>query len=210
MRGGELRSAVVRTAREMSARALGRGTSGNVSMRAPEGMVVTPSALPYDAMETDDAVLMALNGEVLEGSRKPTTEWRLHAAVYRARPEVGGIVHTHATFCAALSTLRRDVPAFHYMVAAAGGDSIRCASYATFGSTELAESALVALRDRRACLLANHGMVALGPSPGKALELAEEVEGVAELYWRVLQVGEPALLTEEEMAEALERFTTYR
>ncbi|MEJ2216928.1 MAG: class II aldolase/adducin family protein [Gemmatimonadota bacterium] len=206
----QLRESVVRAAKEMSARGLSRGTSGNVSTRAGVGMLVTPSAVPYAAMEPRDAVLMDLEGRTLEGDRKPTTEWPMHAAVYRSRPEVDAVVHAHAPFCTTLATLRRGIPPFHYMVAVAGGDSIRCAPYATFGTPELAAVTVDALQDRRACLLANHGMVALGASPEAALELAAEVETLAELYWRALQVAEPARLGAEEMAEALERFRSYR
>ncbi len=206
----ELREAVLHAARDMSESGLSAGTSGNVSARVSGGMLVTPSARPYDEMEPDDIVLMNLEGGALEGVGKPTTEWPMHAAIYRARPEVGAIVHTHATFCATLAVLRRDIPPFHYMVALAGGDSIRCAPYAAFGTRSLADHAVAALEERMACLLANHGMIALGPSPASALELASEVEGLAELYWRALQVGEPALLTPDEMAEALERFADYR
>jgi len=201
--------AVVGAAREMSARGLTRGTSGNVSARVDAGMWVTPSAVPYPAMAPSDAVLLDLDGRPLEGRRKPTTEWPMHAAIYRARPEAGGVVHTHAPFCTTLATLRREIPPFHYMVAVAGGESIRCAPYATFGTAELADSAVEALLGRSACLLANHGMVALGASPKAALDLATEVETLAELYWRALQVGEPTLLTAEEMAQALERFRDY-
>lgn len=194
----------------MSALGLSRGTSGNVSARAGDGMVVTPSALRYEVMELRDVVYADLDGRTLEGDRKPTTEWPMHAAIYQARPDIDAVVHTHATFCTTLATLRRGIPAFHYMVAMAGGDSIRCAPYATFGTPELAHAAVQALQDRRACLLANHGMVALGPSPEAALDLAVEVETLAEIYWRAIQVEEPARLTAEEMAEAMERFRTYR
>jgi len=201
-----LRDAVVRAAREMSARGLSRGTSGNVSARIGEGMLVTPSALAYEEMEASDIVLVDLDGRVVAGERRPTTEWPLHGAIYRTRPDAGAIVHAHAVFCTALSTLRRDIPPFHYMVALAGGDSIRCARYAGFGTPELAAHAVTALEGRSACLLANHGMVALGSSAAAALELAREVETLAELYWRALQVGDPALLTREEMEDALARF----
>lgn len=206
----DIREAVVRAARAMSRTGLSGGTSGNVSARTEGGMVVTPSAMPYETMEVDDLVVMGLDGTILEGRAKPTTEWPLHAAVYDARPDACAVVHAHATFCTTLSTLRRDIPPFHYMVALAGGDSVRCARYATFGSPELAVHAVDALVGRRACLLANHGMVALGTSPEEALELAVEVETLAELYWRALQVGEPVLLTAQEMAEALDRFREYR
>lgn len=205
------RSSVLHAARAMSARALSRGTSGNVSARVEgDRMVVTPSALPYAAMLERDLVVVSLDGRVVEGARRPTSEWPLHAAVYRAQPDVQAIVHAHSTFCTTLATLRREIPAFHYMVAVAGGDSIRCAKYAPFGSPELAAYATAGLEGRRACLLANHGMVAVGASPDEALDLAAEVEHLAELYWRALQVGQPVLLTPEEMAEALERFASYR
>ena len=204
------RSAVARAARALSERGLSPGTSGNVSARVAEGMVVTPSALPYAGMAEGDLVTLSLDGRVLEGERKPATEWPLHAAVYRARADVEAIVHAHATFCTTLATLRREIPPFHYMVAVAGGDSIRCAPYAPFGSPELAAHAVAALEGRRACLLANHGMVALGATPEEALDLAAEVEVLAELYWRALQVEEPVLLTAEEMADVLERFAAYR
>jgi L-fuculose-phosphate aldolase len=194
----------------MSALGLSRGTSGNVSARVSEGMIVTPSAVPYAEMQEADIVLMDLEGQVLKGDRQPSTEWPMHAAVYRARLETGAVVHTHATFCTTLATLRREIPPFHYMVAVAGGASIRCAPYAPFGSRELAMGAVAALNGRRACLLANHGMVALGASLREAIDLAGEVETLAELYWRALQVGEPVLLRPEEMAEALDRFSGYR
>lgn len=211
----EARRAVLAAARTMSARGLSAGTSGNVSARVPGGMVVTPSAVPYSEMAEADLVVLSLGatvpaGTVLEGTRKPTTEWPMHAAIFRGRPEVGAVVHTHATFCTTLATLRREIPPFHYMVALAGGHSIRCAPYAPFGSEELAGHALAALEGRTACLLANHGMLALGATPGEALELAAEVEGLAELYWRALQVSDPVLLSAEEMAEALRRFGAYR
>ncbi len=210
MTGTELRAAVVRAARRMSASGLSRGVSGNVSARDADAMLVTPSAFPYDEMGNTDVVRMALDGRVLEGERKPTTEWPMHAAIYRARPDATAIVHAHATFCTTLATLRRDIPPFHYMIALAGGDSIRCSGYATFGTAALGELAVVALRDRQACLLANHGMIAIAASPDAALELAREVETLAELYWRALQAGEPALLSESDMADALTAFGDYR
>lgn len=200
----------MRAARAMSERGLSAGTSGNVSARVANGMIVTPSALPYAELAEGELVALSLDGRVLGGEGRPTTEWPLHAAVYRARADVNAIVHAHATFCTTLATLRRGIPPFHYMVAVAGGDSIRCAPYAPFGSPELAAHAVAALEGRRACLLANHGMVALGATPEGALDLAAEIETLAELYWRALQVEEPVLLTAAEMAEALERFAAYR
>lgn len=204
-----LREELIRVAREMSRRGLNRGTSGNVSVRVPEGLLITPSALAYDAMSAEDVVLLTPDGRVLEGERTPSTEWRLHAGVLAGRPEVDSVVHAHSTFCTALSCLRRDIPAFHYMVAVAGGDSIPCSRYATFGTAALAAAAHEALTDRMACLLANHGMLALGSSPATALALAEEVETLAGLYWRALQAGEPVLLSEQEMADVRSAFQEY-
>lgn len=204
-----LREEVVRVARGMNERGLNQGLSGNVSARVPEGMLITPSAVPYATLEPDGIVLMTLDGERLGGGR-PSTEWRMHAGLLLDRPGVGAVLHAHAPFCTALACLRREIPAFHYMVAVAGGDSIRCAPYATFGTPELAEGALAALDGRTACLLANHGMLALGSSPAAALELAVEVEALAAAYWRALQVGEPPVLSAAQMAEVHERFRAYR
>jgi L-fuculose-phosphate aldolase len=206
-----LRYALLDAARAMHQRGLSQGTSGNLSARAPEGMLITPSAVPYDDLTPEDMVLMDLDGQVLEGGdRKPSSEWRMHAALLAARPDAGAVLHAHPMFCTTLACLRRDIPPFHYMIAVAGGDSIRCAPYATFGTPELAGHAVTALEDRRACLLANHGMVALGETPAAALALAAEVETLAAQYWRALQVGEPVLLSAEEMAEVRERFGSYR
>lgn len=210
MSARDARVAVLRAAREMSRRGLSAGTSGNVSARAHGGMVVTPSAMPYEEMREDHLVAVDLDGRLLRGERRPTTEWPLHAAVYRARADVDAVVHAHATFCTTLATLRRDVPAFHYMIAVAGGDSIRCAPYAPFGSSELAGNAVTALEGRQACLLANHGVVTVGASPDEALSLLGEVEHLMELYWRALQVGEPSVLDASEMREAMARFARYR
>jgi L-fuculose-phosphate aldolase len=206
-----LRAELVETARAMNQRGLNQGTSGNLSARVPDGMLITPSAVPYDVMTPADIVRIDLQGRVLEpGPRPPSTEWRLHAAILAARPDVDAILHAHAMFATTLACLRRPIPAFHYMVAVAGGDSIPCAPYAVFGSPELAEHAVRALADRDACLLANHGMVAVGSSPRAALDLAIEVETLAAQYWRALQVGEPVLLSDAEMVEVVEGFGRYR
>lgn len=206
MKHAALREELIQVAREMNRRSLNHGTSGNVSARVPDGLLITPSALAYDAMSPEDVVLLTSDGRVLEGERSPSTEWRLHAGVLAGRPDVEAVVHAHATFCTTLSCLRRDIPAFHYMVAVAGGDSIPCSRYATFGTAELAAAACEALNDRVACLLANHGMLALGSSPATALALAGEVEMLAGLYWRALQVGEPVLLSEDEMTDVRAAF----
>lgn len=211
MKHGALRTALADTARAMSETGLTRGTSGNLSARVPEGLLITPSAMPYDEIGPDSIVLVDPAGQVLDPTGpRPSTEWRLHCAILAARSEVDAVLHAHPIFCTTLACLRLEIPAFHYMVAVAGGDSIRCASYATFGTAALADHALAALDGRRACLMANHGMVAVGASPATALALAMEVETLAEQYWRALQVGPPALLSADEMAEALAAFGDYR
>lgn len=205
----ELRGEIVDAARAMNRRGLNRGTSGNISARVPDGMLVTPSAVPYHAMTADQVVRMTLDGEARGGVGRPSTEWRLHAAVLAARPDIDSVLHAHPEFCTTLACLRRGIPAVHYMVAVAGG-AVRCAPYAPFGTPELAGLAVTALEGRTACLLANHGLVALGASPAAALELALEVEGLAAVYWRALAVGEPVALSDAEMADVLERIEDYR
>jgi L-fuculose-phosphate aldolase len=203
------RRALLEAAQKMSALGLSPGTSGNLSLRAGDGILITPSGLPYDQMTRMDIVELDARGAVREGRRTPSTEWRLHVDLYAARREIGAIVHAHSMFATTLSCVRRGIPAFHYMIAVAGGSSIRCAEYATFGTAELAENTLFALEGRRACLLANHGMVAVAADIEGALRLAIEVENLAAQYWRALQIGEPVILDEEEMARVIERFKSY-
>lgn len=172
-------------------------------------MLITPSAVPCGRLDSDDLVVMELNGTIRKGD-DPSSEWRLHGTVYRGRPEVKAIVHAHPPFCTALSCVGREIPAFHYLVAVAGGGSIRCAPYAAFGTGELADLVMEALEGRTACLMANHGMVALGSSVEAALDLALEVERLAEIFWRAAQIGEPSLLSPDQMAEVRERMSDYR
>ncbi|HET9469508.1 MAG TPA: class II aldolase/adducin family protein [Usitatibacter sp.] len=202
------RERLVAAARRLSHGGLNPGRSGNVSERLGAGFLVTPSALPYDRMGADDMVLVDGSGTA-RGTRRPSTEWPLHRGIYAARPEAGGIAHTHSPFATTLSCLRRPIPPFHYEVAFAGGRDIRCASYATFGTPELSSEAVTALQGRRACLLANHGVVAFGDTVDAAVELAEKVEALARLYWQALQLGEPALLDEVEMDRVAAKFATY-
>ena len=208
----DLRSAVLATAVAMNAAGINRGTAGNVSARwrtdAFDGFLVTPSGLAYDRTTPDDIVATTLDGEA-RGTRVPSSEWRFHRDIYRARPEAQAIVHTHAPFATTLACLDRGIPPFHYMIAVAGGRDIRCAPYATFGTQELSDHVVAALADRRACLLAHHGMIALGESLDVALALAVEVETLAEMYWRALQIGEPALLSDTEMDVVIAKFATY-
>jgi len=206
---GVLREAIIATARQMNALAINRGKAGNVSARAEAGFLITASALDYDEMLPDDVVFVRSDG-VPTGGRKPSTEWRFHRDIYSARAEVTAIVHTHAPFATTLACLKRGIPAFHYMIAVAGGSDIRCAPYATFGTQQLSDAAVAALDGRKACLLAHHGMIAVGDSLQAALALAVEVETLAEMYWRALQIAEPTVLAADEMARVLEKFSHYK
>lgn len=187
---------------------LNRGTSGNVSVRHDSGFLITPSGMASEDMSPNDMVWMDFAGNI-KGQHQPSSEWRFHHDILQAHPEVNAIIHTHSMFATTLSTLRRDMPAFHYMIALAGGDSIRCAPYALFGSQALSNHALIALENRHACLLANHGMIATGATLQKALAVTVEVETLCEQYLRALQVGEPYILTEQEMAEVIAQFKDY-
>lgn len=207
-----LRTAIIATARAMNVQRINCGKSGNVSARLPgavfDGFLITPSGMPYDAITPRDIVAMSPHGDP-RGARLPSSEWRFHRDLYRARDDLRAIVHAHSPFATAIACMRRGIPAFHYMVAVAGGRDIRCAPYETFGTQALAKHAVAAMAGRRACLLANHGMIAGGTTLSEALELAVEVEGLAEMYWRALQLGEPALLSDAEMDAVLERFGSY-
>jgi len=203
------RRAVIAAARAMNALGINQGSSGNVSVRAGKGFLITPTALPYDATTPDDIVAVALDGSH-RGPRRPSSEWRFHRDIYAARPDAGAVVHTHAVHATALACLHKPIPRFHYMVAMAGGDDIRCAPYATYGTQELSDHALAALDGRKACLLANHGMIALGADLDRAMALAVEVETLARQYLAALQVGTPKLLTKKEMAVVIAKFTDYR
>ncbi len=204
----DLPDMVAAFARRSVATGLNQGTSGNVSARSPEGFLITPSGRDMTQLGATDMVPLDMEGRAPEGLR-PSSEWRFHRDIYAAFAEAGAIVHAHSPFAVALACLRRDIPPFHYMVAMAGGADIRCARYATFGTQALSEAVLEALRDRRACLMANHGLVAWGRSLPGALALALEVEALCGQYLRCLQAGEPVLLNDAEMAEVLEKFKDY-
>ncbi|AFE08853.1 L-fuculose phosphate aldolase [Corallococcus coralloides DSM 2259] len=204
----DLREAMVATSRRMNTSGLNQGTSGNLSQRVEGGFLLTPSGMNYETMTPEDLVLMRFDGSH-EGHRKPSTEWQLHRDILQARPEVGAVLHTHSMFSTTLACLRRGIPAFHYMVSAAGGTDIRCAEYATFGTPELARHMMVALEGRKACLLANHGMVAMGGDLAAAWKLAVEVETLAAMYWRALQIGEPVVLDDAEMERVFQQFRGY-
>lgn len=204
-----LRRAVIATALRMNAEGLNQGKSGNVSARTASGFLVTPTGMAYDALTAADLVEVGFDGTVAAGQRTPSSEWPLHQAVYVARPDARAIVHAHPLYCTSLACARRAIPPFHYMVAVAGGRDVRCAPYATYGTDELGHHAVTALEGRFACLLANHGLVALGRNLEHAFTVAREVETLAAQYWHALQVGEPVLLPDDEMARVVEKFRTY-
>jgi L-fuculose-phosphate aldolase len=204
-----LRAALIEGCRELPRRGLVCGTSGNVSVRRDaRRFFVSPSGMPYEAMRPEDVPLVELDGRWF-GRRRPSTEWRFHRDILARRPEVGAIVHTHSPRATALACAGRSIPAFHYMVAVAGGTNIRCAPYHTFGTQALSDAALAALEGRKACLLANHGVIALGGDLGSALALASEVESLATQYCEALAIGDVRLLDEAEMARVIEKFRTY-
>lgn len=203
-----LRAEIIRTSLRMNALGINTGKSGNVSARIDRGFLVTPTGIAYEKTRPAQIVAMQMDG-THEGDILPSSEWRFHRDIYAARSDVNAIVHTHAPFATTLACLDRGIPAFHYMVAAAGGKDIRCSPYATFGTQELSDHAVAALRDRKACLLSHHGMIACGTDLEKTLALAVEVETLSRMYWQALQIGEPALLPDAEMATVLEKFATY-
>lgn len=207
--GADLRARLIATCRELTRRGLTHGTSGNVSVRRDERhFFVSPTGMGYEALQPQDIPLMDLDGHWF-GRCRPSSEWRFHRDIFKARPDVSAIVHTHSTQATALACTGRGIPAFHYMVALAGGADIRCAPYHTFGTQELSDAALTALADRKACLLANHGVIATGPDLGSALSLAGAVENLAEQYGAALSLGQVRILEEGDMHRVLEKFRTY-
>ncbi len=204
-----VRQEIIAAARKLNDTGLSLQNSGNVSARWREGMLITPSGVPYHQLEVDDVIETAFDGSFAHAKYRPSSEWHFHAAVLSARGDVSAVVHTHSAYATALACTGRDIPAFHYMVAVAGGSTIRCAPYATFGTEELAAHAVAALDDRRACLLANHGQIAVGKSLQAALDLAAQVEELARHYMLSLQIGDVQYLGEDEMRRVLEKFKTY-
>ena len=203
-----LRAEIIQTSLRMNELGINQGKSGNVSTRIENGFLVTPTGIPYEDTKPEQIVAMRMDGSH-DGKVLPSSEWRFHRDIYAARSDISSIVHTHAPYATTLACMDREIPPFHYMVAAAGGKNIRCAPYATFGTQELSDHAVAALHDRRACLLSHHGMIACGNSLEKALALAVEVESLARMYWQALQIGEPGLLSDAEMTTVLDKFATY-
>lgn len=194
----------------MNASGLNQGTSGNISVRAGDAMLITPSAVPYEAMTPEMIARMPLDGDgTWEGPAKPSSEWRFHLDILNARPDIGAVVHAHPIHCTALAMLGREIPAAHYMVAAFGGATVRCAPFAIFGTEELSRHAVTALEGRTACLMANHGAIALGSDLAQAMWRAEELETLAHQYVTALQIGVPVILSEADIAATLEKFGGY-
>ena len=199
---------IIDTCLAMNAQGINQGSAGNVSLRHGDGFLITPSGLPYAALKPEDIVFVDLDG-TSEGPLQPSSEWRMHRDIYAARAEAGAVLHAHSIFATALSCLRIDIPAFHYMVAVAGGSDIRCADYALFGTQALSDNMLAALKDRRACLLGTHGMICFHDNLDKVLALAVEVETLAKQYWHARQAGEPIILSDDEMSAVLKQFSSY-
>jgi L-fuculose-phosphate aldolase len=207
-----LREAAVAAVRRLDALGMNRGSTGNLSLRwlreGVDGMFITPTGMGADDLRPQDLVWVGSDGQVV-GEWQPSSEWHFHQAVYGERPELQAIVHTHAVHATALACLDRPLPAFHYMVAVAGGDSVPLVPYFTFGTEELSRSVAAAMQERDACLLAHHGLVAAGPTLAQAMKVAQEVESLCEVYLKALAVGEPTLLSGDEMARVIELFRHY-
>jgi L-fuculose-phosphate aldolase len=195
---------MVATCRRMNDSGINQGTAGNISLRNEHGFLITPTSLPYDQMEPEDLVQMAFDG-TYEGRRRPSSEWRFHRDILQARPDVNVVLHCHSVYATTLACHHKTIPSFHYMTGVAGGTTIRCAGYATFGTQALSDNALEALQDRLACLLGQHGQISLGKSLPAALALGIEVETLSRLYVQALTLGEPPILSDEEMARVLQQ-----
>jgi L-fuculose-phosphate aldolase len=205
----DLRQQLLGISRRMVEHGLNRGTAGNASVRCGSDILITPSALPVAEMSEQDMVLLDADGKVLQGG-KPSSEWRFHCDILKARSEIGAVLHMHSTFATTIACLRHNVPAVHYHIAIAGGDTIRCTPYSVFGEQNLSDLALEALHERKACLLGNHGMIALGKDLNDAFSVALEVEYLCEIYWRTLQAGEPHILSAQQMHEVQQKFVEYK
>ena len=202
------RQSIINACLQMNRLGINQGTSGNISLRHEGGMLITPTSTPYEAMQPEQIVLMNLEGP-LDATQRPSSEWRFHRDILKARPEVNAVVHAHPPYATILAIMGLSIPPVHYMIACAGGDTIRCSPYATFGTEALSQHAVTALEGRSACLLAHHGMIAIGPSLAKAMWLAVEVETLARQYHGCLQIGEPPLLSKAEIENVRIRMAGY-
>lgn len=203
------RRELVELGRQLNVGGLNQGTSGNLSVRVEGGLLVTPTGVACDRLELEDPVEIQLDGRVAGHQRAPSSEWRIHRDLYATRDDLHAVVHVHSMFATTLSMVGMNIPAVHYMVAVAGGHDVRCAPYATFGTQALSDAVIEAMTGRKACLMANHGMLAAGSTLAEALRIALEVETLAAQYWRALQIGRPNVLDDAEMARVVEKFRTY-
>ena len=208
MNENEIRATVVGAVQRLDALGMNRGSTGNVSARQGQGMLITPTGMGAEGLSAQDLVWVGFDGTV-KGDWQPSSEWHFHQAAYLARPDLQAVVHTHSTHAAALACLRRPLPAFHYMVAVAGGDSVPLVPYFTFGTEALSAAVAHALQDRDACLLANHGLVAAGATVAQAMKVVQEIESLCEVYLKALAVGEPHILSTEEMRTVIDKFRSY-
>jgi L-fuculose-phosphate aldolase len=204
----EKRQSIIDACLRMNALGINQGTSGNISLRHGAGLLITPTSVPYEEMQPEQIAYMGLDG-TFDPTHRPSSEWRFHLDILRARPDVNAVVHAHPPYSTILAIMGREIPPVHYMIACAGGDTIRCAPYATFGTQELSDHAVAALEGRLACLLEHHGMIAVGSSLTKAMWLAVEVETLARQYHGCLQIGTPRLLSKEEISNVLGRIAGY-
>lgn len=204
----EFRRELVSVAKKLEALGLNHGTSGNLSVRCGKGMLITPSGMGAESLKEDDIVFVQMDGTA-QGRWEPSSEWLFHRDIFLQRPEFGAIIHTHSIAASALACMRIDIPSFHYMIAMIGGDNVRCAEYATFGTQTLSDHALRALEGRKACLLANHGMIGVGKDLAEAFRITLEVETLSDIYLRILSVGHPVLLDSKQMQAAEDKFRGY-
>ena len=201
---------IIKYANMLNSEKLSTLRSGNVSLRYKNGFLITPSGVKYSLLKVDDIVFVSLDGKFDETKKKPSSEWRFHKDIYSSKNEANAIVHAHSTYATAVSAHNKDVPAFHYMVALAGGNDLKCAKYATFGTQELSDNIINALKNRKACLMSNHGQVAFGDNLEQAFELAQEVENICHQYINAIKIGEPKILSSSEMDVILEKVKNYK
>ena len=215
----ELKNEVIKFAQKLNSTNLSPLRSGNVSIRAKkddvDGFLLTPSGIKYETLKNDDIVFLSLREEynnlkMFNSSLNPSSEWRFHQDIYRKKPEAKAIVHAHSPHATAVSAHGKSIPAFHYMIALAGGEDIKCSEYATFGTKELSQNIIKALEKRKACLMSNHGQVAFGQNLKQAFELAEEVENICHQYINTIKLGEPKILSFTEMQKILEKIKSYK
>ena len=210
----KLKSEVIKYSKKLNITNLSALRSGNISARAKEkgvdGFYITPSGRKYSSLKTKDIIFVSLKGVYDKKKGKPSSEWRFHQDIYVNKKEAKAIVHAHSTCATAVSTHQKSIPAFHYMVAVAGGEDIKCSKYATFGTKNLSKNIIKALNNRTACLIANHGQVAFGENLEKTFELAQEIENICHQYINSLRIGIPKILSKKEMKIVLEKFKNYK